>query len=61
MRVMKQIMGREIVVAITEAKLDLGHSLIKHGHELPDDVVRKDGDGNVAVSPGRAPSGDRAD
>ena len=34
---------------------------IEHWHELPDDITRKDGHGNVAVAPRPATSGDSAD
>src|SRR5262249_15708965 len=37
------------------------HSLIKQGHELPDDVTRKNGHGNVSVALRPATSGDSAD
>src|SRR5688500_16555519 len=34
---------------------------IKQWHELPDDITRKDGHGNVSVTPRPASSGDSAD
>src|SRR3954471_17449427 len=37
------------------------HSSIKQWHELPDDITRKDGHGNVAVTPRPATRGDSAD
>jgi hypothetical protein len=37
------------------------HSSIEQWHELPDDITRKDGHGNVAVTPRPATSGDSAD